>query len=68
MKQKEEEDLPAFSSSSSEDSGSGSESDTHQSESAKLSDVDSYSVKWIDDEAVSSDSATVGNLDSIESE
>ena len=68
MKQKEEEDLPACSSSSSEDSGSGSESDTYQSESAKLSDVDSDSVEWSDDEAVSSDSATVGSLDSIESE
>ena len=60
MKQKEEAvDLPAFSSSSSEDSGSGSESDTHQSDSAKFSDVDSDSVEWSDDEAVSSDSATV---------
>ena len=65
-KKKEEEYLPAFSSSSSEDSGS--ESDTHQSDSAKLSTVDSDSVEWSDEDAVSSDSATVGSLDTIESE
>ena len=65
-KQKEEEALPAFSSSSSEDSDS--ESDIHQSDLDKISTVDSDSIEWSNEDAVSSDSATVGSLYTIKSE
>ena len=56
--------MPAFSSFSGEDSES--KSNTHQSDSDNMSTVYSGSVEWSNEEAVISDNATVGSLDTIE--